>query len=142
MGNEIGWLAQGLKGRFEGTNTICFINKNEFPQDRWKDVTYGRICVNYQPEKEDTYRIRLTIGGYIINYNEDCGKPTSDLLKEKLLLNRIVSTPVAKLFTVEIKNFHLDTPLPRYEYLRLKISDMSDNVIKAYRLDKKATEEG
>ena len=108
----MGRLAQGLKGRVEGTNTIYFINKNEVLQDQWKDVTYGRICVNYQPEKEDTYRIRLTIGGYIINYNEDCGKPTSDLLKEKLLLNRIVSTPVAKLFTVEIKKLPSRYPSP------------------------------
>ena len=36
-----------------------------------------------------------------------------------------------------IKNFYLKTPLPRYEYLRLKISDMSDNVIKAYRLQRR-----
>ena len=46
MGNEIIRLAQGLKGRVEGTNTIYFINKNQVPQDRWKDVTYGRICAN------------------------------------------------------------------------------------------------
>ena len=47
MGNEIGRLAQGLKGRVEGTNTIYFINKDESPQEQWKDVTYCRICANY-----------------------------------------------------------------------------------------------
>ena len=46
-GNEIGRLAQGLKGRVEGTNRIYFVNKNQVPQDRWKDVTYGCICANY-----------------------------------------------------------------------------------------------
>ena len=142
MGNEIGRLAQGLKGRVEGTNTICFINKNEFPQDQWKDVTYCRICANYRPEKEYPYRIRITIGGDRINYNEDCGTPTLDLLTVKLLLNSIVSTPGAKLFTMDIKNFYLNTPLPRYEYLRIKIGDIPYDVIKAHVLDKKATKEG
>ena len=43
---------------------------------------------------------------------------------------------------MDIKNFYLNTPLPRYKYIRLKISDMPDDVIKAYGLDKKATKEG
>ena len=43
---------------------------------------------------------------------------------------------------MDIKNFYLNTPLPRYEYLRLKISEMPDDVIKAYVLDKKSTNEG
>ena len=46
-GNEIGRLAQGLKGIVEGTNRIYFVNKNQVPQDRWKDATYGCICANY-----------------------------------------------------------------------------------------------
>ena len=138
-GKEIVRLAQGLKVIVEGTNTIYFINKNKVPQDRWKDVTYGRIGANYQPEKEDPYRIRLTIGGDRINYNEDCGIPIADLLTVKLLLNSIVSTPGAKFFTMDIKDFYLNINLPRYEYLRLKISDMPDNVIKAYGLYKKST---
>ena len=142
MGNEIVRLAEGLKGRFEGTNTIYFINKNNVPQDRWKDVTYRRICADYRPEKGDPYRIWLTIGEDSINYNEDCGTPTSDLLTLKLLQNSIVSIPGAKFFTMDIKNFYLNTPLPRYEYIRLKISYMSDNDIKAHGLYKKATQEG
>ena len=40
-----------------------FINKNSMPSDRWKDVTYGKIIVNYRPEKEDPYRVRLRVGG-------------------------------------------------------------------------------
>ena len=43
---------------------------------------------------------------------------------------------------MDIKNFYLNIPLPRHEYLSLKISDMPDNVIKAYGLDKKSTKEG
>ena len=53
FGNEIGRLAQGMPGRNEGTNTIYFIHKNDVPDDRWKDVTYGRIVCNVRPEKAE-----------------------------------------------------------------------------------------
>ena len=42
-GNELGRLAQGMPGRNTGTNAIFFIEKNQVPQDRAKDVTYGLI---------------------------------------------------------------------------------------------------
>jgi hypothetical protein len=45
--NKIGRLAQGIAGQEKGTNTIFFIKHNKVSPDRRKDVTYGRICVNY-----------------------------------------------------------------------------------------------
>eukprot|EP00804_Cyclotella_cryptica_P021373 CCRYP_016768-RA/>CCRYP_016768-RA protein AED:0.31 eAED:0.20 QI:0/0/0/0.66/1/0.66/3/0/521 len=67
-GKELGRLAQGLPGIVKGTDTIAFIQRSHVPQDQWKDVTYGRIVANFCPEKEDPYRIRLTVGGNCINY--------------------------------------------------------------------------
>ena len=52
-GKELGRLAQGIPGVVEGTNTIIFIDETQVPTGRWKDVTYGRICTNYRPEKDD-----------------------------------------------------------------------------------------
>jgi len=60
---ELGRLAQGMPGQVEGTNTIFFIDKSDIHTARWRDVTYGRIVVNYRPEKDDPYRTRLTVGG-------------------------------------------------------------------------------
>jgi hypothetical protein len=40
-----------MPGRNTGTNTICFIKKNQVPQDRAKDVTYGLITCLVRPEK-------------------------------------------------------------------------------------------
>ena len=74
-GKELGRLAQGLPGVVKGTDTIVFIEKCDVPFDRWRDITYGRICANYRPEKEDPYRIRLTVGGNLINFPGDCGTP-------------------------------------------------------------------
>ncbi|KAL7532915.1 hypothetical protein ACHAXR_004936 [Thalassiosira sp. AJA248-18] len=64
------------------------------------------------------------------------------MLTVKLLLNSIVSTPGAKFFNMDIKNFYLMTPLKRREYVRLNMSDMPDNVIEHYQLKDKATPDG
>ena len=84
----------------------------------------------------------MTVGGDRINCDMDCGTPTADLLTVKLLWNSIVSTDGAKFFTMDIKNFYLNTPLARYEYMRLKMSDIPGDVIKEYNLLDKATAEG
>ena len=114
-GNEIGRLFQGMPGRVKGTDTCFFINKNDIPKDRAKDCTYGRIVTSYRAGKAEPNRTRLTVGGDRINYPDDCGTPTADLLTVKHLLNSVVSTPGAKFMTIDIKDFYLCTPLKRYK---------------------------
>jgi hypothetical protein len=46
---ELGRLAQGIPGVSKGTDTIVFIRWDKFPIDQIKDVTYGRVCINYCP---------------------------------------------------------------------------------------------
>jgi len=139
---ELGRLAQGLPGLVDGTNTIFFIPKRDVPLERWRDVTYGRVVVNYRPEKADPYRTRLTVGGDRINYPGDCGTPTVDLLTVKLLLNSVISTAGAKFMTIDIKDFYLNTPMSRYEYMRLKLSDLPDDIVQHYNLADKVSPDG
>jgi len=54
--NEFGRLAQGVGGRFKGTNTIFFIHKNQVPHERMKDVTYGSFSCDYKPNKAEKER--------------------------------------------------------------------------------------
>ena len=44
--------------------------------------------------------------------------------------------------TLDIKNFYLNTPLAWYEYLRLKLSNLPEDVIEQYGLKDKTTSEG
>ena len=60
-GNEIGQLTQGIGDRVKGTNTIFFVDKKEVPQDRFKDVTYGKFVCMYRENKEEKNRTRLTV---------------------------------------------------------------------------------
>jgi hypothetical protein len=79
--NEFGLLAQGLKdNRVKGTDTIKFIRKDQVPNDRMKDVTYGSFNCNFKPNKEEKERTRLTAGGDRINYPGNCGTPTADMI--------------------------------------------------------------
>eukprot|EP00804_Cyclotella_cryptica_P015967 CCRYP_004129-RA/>CCRYP_004129-RA protein AED:0.18 eAED:0.18 QI:0/0/0/1/0/0/2/0/948 len=141
-GKELGRLAQGIPGLIQGTNTIVFIAKDDVPTDRSRDVTYGRICANFRPEKEDPHRIRLTVGGNNIHFPGDCGTPTADMLTTKILLNSIISTQGARFMTIDIKDFYLNTLMARPEFIRLKLADIPEEFIILYNLRKLATQDG
>ena len=44
--------------------------------------------------------------------------------------------------TLDINNFYHNTPLGRYEYLRLKLTNLPEDVIEHYGLKDKATSDG
>ena len=142
FGNEVGRLAQGMPGRNTGTNTIEFIHKSEIPPDRWKDVAYSRIVCNVRPQKEEVNRTRLTFGGNNLSVPTDGGTPTADLLTVKLLLNSVISTAGAKFMTLDLKDFYLNTPMDRPEFLRMKIYHFPQDVIDHYSLKIKVDEKG
>jgi len=70
----------------------------------------------------------------LINFPRDYETPTADMLTVKMLLNSIISTKGAKCMTIDIKNFYLNTPMERPEYMRLKVADILDNIIEQYNL--------
>ena len=140
--NEFGRLAQGVGGRIKGTNTITFIRKSDVPHDRRKDVTYGQFVCTIRPGKDETHRTRFTVGGDRVNYPGEVATPTADMMVAKLLFNSIISTPKARFMTMDISNFYLMTPLKRKEYIRMKISDIPEEIIIEYKLRELVTEDG
>jgi hypothetical protein len=126
-----------------GMDTIFFIPKDKVSHARAKDVTYGLITCLIRPEKTDKpNQTRLVAGGDRVHYPFDAGTPTANLLTVKLLINSVISTPGARFFTMDIKNFYLCTPMMRYEYMQLKLSNMPDDVITHYHLNGIATLDG
>ena len=67
----------------------------------------------------------------------DCGTPTSDLFMVNFLLNSVLLTEGAKFFTLDNKQFYLNTPMERFEYMRLKMEEIPENVIEKYGLKSK-----
>jgi hypothetical protein len=85
---------------------------------------------------------QLTTGGDCINYPDNVGMPTADMTLFKCLANIIISTPGARCIMLDIKDFYLNTPMKCKEYMRLKMTDIPDEIIKEYNLQELVTEDG
>jgi hypothetical protein len=79
--NECGWLSQGVGERIEGSNKIFFIPRNAVLKG--KVITYGRFVVDIRPNKNETHRVRLTVGGKIIQYQGDVSTCSADITTSK-----------------------------------------------------------
>jgi hypothetical protein len=78
-----------------------------------------------------------------VHYPGNARTPTTNLLTVKILINSIISTPGAKFMTMDIKDFYLNTPMARYKYMQLCITDiMPEDIIEYYNLRDKATPDG
>ncbi|KAL7475411.1 hypothetical protein ACHAW6_001326 [Cyclotella cf. meneghiniana] len=56
------------------------------------------------------------------------------MLTIKIQLNSVIFTTGAKFMTIDIKDFYLCTLMEQPEFMRLKLSDMPENVITHYKL--------
>ena len=59
------------------------------------------------------------------------------MLLVKILFNSVVSTPGARFMSIDISDFYLNTPLVRWEYVKLNMKDIPDEIIKEYNLQAK-----
>ena len=141
FGKELGGLAQGDKKiGTAGINTIFFLTRDNItniPRDQ--TVTYARIVVAERPQKPDQNRVRITVEGNLLDYPGELTTNTADLTTIKLLWNIVVSTRGAKYMTIDIKNFYLNTPLDRYEYMCMPLDTIPTHIQEQYGLANKAT---
>ena len=128
---EIGRLAQGY-GTIKGTNTIHFIRRSAIPRGR--KAAYLRVVSAFRPEKANPRRIRWTVGGDQVDYPFEVSTKTADLTTAKLLFNSVLSTPEARFFGIDLKDFYLGTPMDRYEYMRVPIWMLPAAIVEQYNL--------
>jgi hypothetical protein len=76
----------------------------------------------------------LTEGGNRIDYPSNKSTPTANLTTAKLLINSKISTPGAIFLGINLANFYLNTSLPNYEYMRLRLDIIPEEIILAYNL--------
>jgi hypothetical protein len=139
--NKLGCLCQGIitgpnKGKHvKGTSTLFPIPFDKIPSDRCREITYSKIVCKVQPEKgDDANHTRITIGGNNIAYPGDVGTPTGSIELSELLVNSVLSQCKARLATMDLKNFYLNTPLDRPEYIHIKLADIPQEFINEYKL--------
>jgi hypothetical protein len=131
FGNEPGRLCQRIRV-IQGTNTCFFVDLANIPKDR--KITYGKLLCDYKLNKTEKEQARLTVGNDTIYYTGEVATPTSDSTTLKIIINRTLSTADAEMMMMDIKNFYLGTPLTIYEYMRLPLSIIPDEIITQYNL--------
>jgi hypothetical protein len=137
--HKIKWMRSTAKNeiiRLYNTHTIRFIRRSDIPKGR--KVTYGSFVVDIKDHKEEKERTRLTVGGDQIEYPGDKSTRTAGLTKAKILINSVISTPNAKFLVIDIKNFYLNTPLGRFEYMVINLASLPQETIEKYDLNELA----
>jgi hypothetical protein len=100
------------------------------------------LYVSSSQTKKEVHWTRLTIGGDKVHYPGNVGTPTADLTLVKMHVNSIISPRGAQYMTVDVKKFYLNMTMVRYEYVRIKLDDIPEEIIVEYKLCKKGTEDG
>jgi hypothetical protein len=132
---------RGLKrGNIQGTETMRFIKRSEMPQGR--EATYAKYVCEYKPHKQEQERTRITVGGDRIDYPGEVATKSADITTIKCLLNSVVSTKNGRFATADVKNFYLNTPMARPEYMKIKVEfipqevqdeyDITDKIVDGY----------
>ena len=57
-------------------------------------------------------------------------------------LNSVISTKGAQYCTIDLKDYCLNTPMERPEYMRMKLKDLPQEFVNMYNLTKKAEDIG
>ena len=102
---------QGNTNRVRHTDTVDLLHKHKVPRDR--DVTYATFVLDHRPLKNEECRVRITVGGNRISYEEGSGSPAANLLEKKVLINSAISDAKsgAQFMKADIKPYFLATPM-------------------------------
>lgn len=117
------------------SKTMRPIHGKDQPSDRRGDTSYynPQIKEKYDSLGNKTFRVRGTIGGDRINYPGETSADTAAMPVVKLLLQSVISDDV-KWMTLDIKDYYLNTPLLRPEYIRIQHKLILDAVITKHLL--------
>jgi hypothetical protein len=75
------------------------------------------------------------VRGDRLDYSGDVATSTADITTFKILVNSTLSTEDAAMMMMEIKNYYLGTPLPRFEYMKMLLSRFPDEIVQKYNLN-------
>jgi hypothetical protein len=74
------------------------------------------------------------VGGDRLDYSGDVATSTADITTFKILINSTLSTADATIMMMDIKNYYLGTPLPRFEYMKMLLSRFPVEIVDKYNL--------
>ncbi len=93
--------------------------------------------IDHCPQKEDPNRVCITVGGNLINYPFELTTCTADMVSSKIPWNSVISTKDARFAGADIKNMYPETPLDQFEYMKIPIALLPNDIIEHYQLKEK-----
>jgi hypothetical protein len=70
-----------------------------------------------------------------LDYSGNVVTPTADITTLKILINRTLSAEDAAMMMMDIKNYYLGAPMPRFEYIKMMLSRFPEGIIQKYNLN-------
>jgi hypothetical protein len=131
FGNKTDRLFQGIRD-IPGTDTCLFVELTNIPKDR--KITYGKIVCDYKPHKKEKERVRITVGGYKLDYSGNVSTSTADITTFKIFINSTLSTKDAAMMMMDIQNYYLGTPLTSFKYMKMLLSRFPEEIVETYNL--------
>jgi hypothetical protein len=80
------------------------------------------------------------VGGNRLDYSGDVATSTADIMTFKILINSTLSTADAAMMMMDIKNYYLGTPLPRFKYMKMLLSQFPEEIVEKYNLNSLAVD--
>ena len=80
----------------------------------------------------------MTVGGDKLDYPDETASPAASLIETKLIINSVISDHAkynSKFCAIDLKDFFLNTPMKRPEFLRIHSRYLSQDLRKEYKLD-------
>jgi hypothetical protein len=75
------------------------------------------------------------VGGDRLGYSGKVATSTTDITTFKILINSTLSTEDAAMMMMDIKNYYIGTPLPRFEYMKMVLSRFPEEIVQKYNLN-------
>ena len=111
------------------TNKFFVIHFQDIPKTRINEVCYTYVLCQERPEKSDPNRTHITICVTNVQYSVDVGTKTASLELLKLIINSVISRAGAKFVAFDIRNFYLDTPMKKAEYVKIQFSKIPQEFV-------------
>ncbi len=117
FGKDLGRMAQGdNKTGQKGTNAMFVITREDIAHALAVEIffTYANPVVDFCPQKEDPYQIRITAGGNLITFEGNASVRTADLEFDKYEESEIHVSRHKKLLShceFQILQIHEDAPI-------------------------------
>jgi hypothetical protein len=90
--------------------------------------------VDILPHKSEVHRIRLDVGGNLIQYSGDVSTCSTELTTFKCLWNSTISTAGETYMRLDVNNFYLGTPMDSFKYMCIPIKLIPHEIFEEYNL--------